>query len=254
MNIYLKQTKGNELGNFVSLTPVIILLYEHFGARIPVVFETEYVKELYYDWDKIKCITEQDALDGDLELFETSTGEWRNSPDKEYIIKARRVIRKIKLGKNKEIPMPYVPSRKSQIEGDYVAIVRGCIDCDKPKWSDAKEVGDEIFEYIFSKLNLPVVFVGNTTDYNRSYHRMEKMHEHTICVLDDINKAVSVINGCKYMISNDTGLHHVASALNKKLFVLWKDTPFDKNSAPGENCFFSKKGNWQTDFDNWISK
>jgi ADP-heptose:LPS heptosyltransferase len=251
MNIYLKQTKGNELGNFVSLTSTIILLYEHFGVKIPIVFETNYVKELYCDWYIIECITEEEANNRKLELFETSTGEYRNSPDKEYIIKARRAINSLKLGKSTEIPMPYVPDRNLPLMGDYVVVVRGCIDHHKPVWSDAKEVGDEIFEYIFSKLDLPVVFVGNTTDYNRSYYRMEKMYEDTICVLDDINKVVGVVNGCKYMISNDTGLHHVASALGKEVFVLWKDTPFAKNSAPGEKCFFSKKGEWYRDFEQW---
>ena len=55
----------------------------------------------------------------------------------------------------------------------------------------------------------------------------------------------------KYIISNDTGMYHVAGAFNKPIFVMWKDSPFEKNISPGEACFFSRKGKWLEDFKRW---
>jgi ADP-heptose:LPS heptosyltransferase len=180
------------------------------------------------------------------------SGEAMNYQEPEYITRYKYCMQKAGVLGSKAFPMPYAPQRSTDIEGEYVVIARGCIDHPQAAWKNHKEVGDEIFKYIMGNINLPIYIVGNTADYKRSLHRMENFGKDVKFILDDINKVVGCINHAKYFISNDTGLMHVASALQKKCFILWKDTPFVKNKPPGPQCFFSMKNNWYNDFNKWI--
>ena len=97
-----------------------------------------------------------------------------------------------------------------------------------------------------------IVLVGNGHDFKRDLSRMSEWDRRTVVVKDDIRKAISLIGGAKFVVSNDSGLYHVAGALNKDIFVIWKQTPMEKNRSPGVNCFFSKEGNWKNDFNEWV--
>ena len=248
MNFFVRQLKGAEIGNFVNTTPTIISLYDHFKQPIPVKFDSAYVKELYKDWDKIKVIDDTSGL---TQLVHS--GEHNHHSINEGIRRHHVVMDKLGIKCN-EVPLPYAPSLNTKLDGEYVVIARGCIDHPRAGWKQHKEVGDDIFKNIMSKIDLPIYIVGNTADYKRSLHRMKNYGKDVKYCLDDIREVVSLITGCKYMISNDTGLYHVAGALNKNIFVIWKDTPFKKNQSPGKGCFFSHKGNWEKDYINWRKK
>jgi hypothetical protein len=218
LDFYIRQLAGSELGNFVNTTPAIITLYHEFNKRVPVVFDTNYVKDLYQDWDKIEVLSLEECRKRDLKQL-VHSGEAMNYQEPEYITRYKYCMQKAGVLGSKAFPMPYAPQRSTDIEGEYVVIARGCIDHPQAAWKNHKEVGDEIFKYIMGNINLPIYIVGNHA---------------------------------KYFISNDTGLMHVASALQKKCFILWKDTPFVKNKPPGPQCFFSMKNNWYNDFNKWI--
>ena len=245
MKYFIRQLRGQELGNFVNTTPIIQTLYSMYNEPIPVVFDTSYIAELYKNWNKIKIINLDEAKHL-TQLIHTGEGTTLNKP--EYISRHNEVMRRLNKT-SQTIPHTYVPS-KIDSSGDYCVIARGCIDAEHAVWKDKKEVGDEIYKYIIDRINIPIYIVGNTADYKRSLHRMQS--DNVTFILDDINTCVSMIAGSKYFISNDTGFMHVASALNKESFVIWKHTPFEKNKTPSSKTTYSKIVNWYTDFDRWI--
>ena len=76
--------------------------------------------------------------------------------------------------------------------------------------------------------------------------------ENKVVILDSIKDTLAAINNSRFVISNDTGFYHAAGAMSKDSFIIWKDTSLVKNQAPHKNCFFSRKGNWEVDFNKWI--
>ena len=95
-----------------------------------------------------------------------------------------------------------------------------------------------------------VIYIGNSYDYEVGLRNLEKHRGKAI--LNKIIKCASLLTHADHVISNDTGWYHAAGALNKKTFVMWKDTPFEKNWSPGKDVFYSRKGNWTSDFKEWI--
>lgn len=256
LDFYIKQQKGFELGNFIELTPTINILYDYYKKKIPVFFETPYLIELFKNWEKIKIIDEKEVISKKL-LIDIPSFLTLKEP--EYL----QIINKILLNVKKELKdiyiRYYIPDNPcKQIlpqNNDYVVIAKGCINHPKAYWAKHKDVGTKIYKYILSKINIPIYAVGNTADYDRDLKKIiEESKKEIITVLDDINSVVKLIRNCKYMIANDTGLYHVAGALNKEVFVIWKDTPLIKNKSFGKKCFYSLKGNWENDFDYWLNK
>ena len=72
--------------------------------------------------------------------------------------------------------------------------------------------------------------------------------------LDNIRKALAIIRDAQLVIANDTGLAHAAGAMNKKLLVLWKDTPFIKNQNPGINTQYAMKNEWEEQVINFLKE
>ena len=75
-----------------------------------------------------------------------------------------------------------------------------------------------------------------------------------IIILNDIRKSLGALYHSDLIISNDTGMYHAAGALNKKIFVLWKDTNFNKNKSPGKKCIFSQNKAWWEDYRKMIDE
>jgi ADP-heptose:LPS heptosyltransferase len=253
IDFFVRQLRGSELGNFINTTPTIISLYNHYKEKIPVVFDTSFIKELYKYWDKIEIMSMPEAKEKNLKQL-VHSGEHSNHQVQEYLLRHNTVTQSKGIKVLNGVPKPFVPEPNNKKQGEYVVIARGCIDHPKAAWAKHKEVGDEIFKYIMGKIKLPIYIVGNTADYKRSLSRMESFNSNITYVLDDINKAVEMIHNCKYMIANDTGLFHVAGSFNKKIFVIWKSTPLIKNKSAGENCTYSMQGNWEKDFDGWFNE
>ncbi|MGA1871585.1 MAG: glycosyltransferase family 9 protein [bacterium] len=167
----------------------------------------------------------------------------------------RYIYQKIcaKLGmKPGKIPHTYVDTYDYSLKGKYVVIVRGMV---SDVWREKKDPGDEIYKHMVVRLQskgYKLVFIGTDADYSRNINRMERWVENKVVVLNDIKKSLGLLYNADFIISNDTGMYHAAGALNKRIFVMWKDTLFKKNKSPGKNCIYSMKGNWKKDFEQWI--
>jgi len=234
---YVHQKKGYELGNFINCTPAIKAAYDSGIKPVPVYFETSYIRELFSNSKYIRCL---DAPTGKRLI--TTTYTKKGTPD--YLHLLNIVKDKLKL-KSIEGYKSFAPEFKT-IHTKYCVVARGCLK--NSFWKDKKEVGDSIYKTILASISLPVVFVGNTND---SLYRMEDWATDSRIVIDDIRKVARLIQNCSFFISNDTGLAHLAGAYNRKSFIIWKDTPLLKNKNPNPKAFYSKKGNWESDYIKW---
>jgi len=255
MNFYVKQHEDYGIGNFINCTPTLISLAKHFNFPIPVVFADKFVSEMFYKCNFIKIIS-QEEVKGLPRLFDSSLINL-SIEDWKYIY--QKVVESgIQL--DAAIPHTYVdrydiPDKYKNMK--YAVIVRGIKYSPESDWIGMKDPGDEIYKYIMQDLvkrGFELVFIGTDLDYERDLKRMREWVKNVHIELNDMTKSLGVLEGSSVIIANDTGMYHAAGALNKEVFVMWKDTPFLKNKSPGVNCSFSMKGNWKTDYDKWIVK
>jgi ADP-heptose:LPS heptosyltransferase len=236
------------MGNFIMCTPAIQALSFHFGQKIPVLFETPDVKKLFMNGHFITPIIDSTNKECVLCTSETSNDEERVSDIDYNFLRVKQ-----KFGINVEKPHTYVdslPIPEDYKGKDYIVVIRGGI---QNEWFNNKDPGDDIYKHCINAIKdkYEIVYIGSKSDYDRSLNRMVPWSNCNV-VLDDLPKCSALINNARFIISNDTGLYHVAGALNKDIFILWKDTPFIKNQSPGKGCFYSRKEKWEKDFNEWI--
>ena len=232
------------IGNFINCTPAIKRLFLERGQPIPVLFQRPEVAAMFEDWDAIQAIGTKEEIHGRRVLFSSEMCN-QLTPDWEYIY--RRVT-------HHEGPVPHTyvdnPGHKfvgtNINEGDYVVVARGC---HADNHVEMKDPGDETYRKILDWIapHKKIAFIGTTKDWNRNMSRMKEWFPESITILNDMRSSLSAISGCSFLLSNDTGMYHVAAAMGKPAFVMWKDTNFNKNRAPGRTCFFSFR-DWTTDF------
>jgi hypothetical protein len=248
-NIYVHQHHDFGIGNFINCTPAIKIISEYINDKVQVVFDNKHVSQMFEKCDFMKII-DKSSIHNKKQILSSSEVN-QNIEDWRYqcqLIQKRLNIRIT------NIPHTYVDSYNSNINNKYAVIIRGMIN---ENWKERKDPGDEIYKHIINELikrEYTIVFVGSASDYNRNIKSMKVWADENEVVLDDVKQTLGIIKDASIVISNDTGMYHASGALNKETFVIWKDTPFIKNKSPSNRCFFSMKGNWQTDFDNWVYK
>jgi hypothetical protein len=215
---YVHQHPHFALGNFINCTPTLRFLSEKWGEPIPVLFDTEYVRQCFLDCPFIEII---DAPRG-KRLF----GSELKAPKRSRYMDCEYIFRQVtgrrwtpewhtyvdQPGPRTPFPVPVVVNGSGSEREDYVA---------------SKDVGAA--PYIAAGSSL---FVGSVEDLARnpwatSHH------------VGDIRTALAYIANAPCVIANDTGLAHAAGAMNKPLLVLWKNTPFPRCSNPGHNTQYA---------------
>ncbi len=75
-------------------------------------------------------------------------------------------------------------------------------------------------------LPLPVILLGGKEDMERGeeIRKSTKHHVENACGMLPLNGSASVIEQAEILISNDTGLMHIAAALKKPVISLWGNT------------------------------
>jgi ADP-heptose:LPS heptosyltransferase len=80
---------------------------------------------------------------------------------------------------------------------------------------------------IVSKLNLPVLLLGGPEDKNRGEEITELSKNNEVintCGQFSLNASASLVKQSKLVITNDTGLMHIAAAFKKPIISLWGNT------------------------------
>jgi ADP-heptose:LPS heptosyltransferase len=234
--LYIKQTDSFRLGNFINCTPTIKALATKLGHKIPVHFETDYVKKCYLYCDFIEHIGPQKHDP----LFTSALVCKKNTmPDYMFIFEQF----KTRFGLT-DIPHTYIDSGNecASIEKNYVLVMNGTGNQDQ-SYIDTKDPGVIMAEIVKELIidGRRVVFTGSEEDYLRCASWASELPFY----VNDIRHSLRLIYDADIVISNDTGLAHAAAAMNKPLYILWKDTKFPKNSNPGKNTKYVFKNDWE---------
>lgn len=98
---------------------------------------------------------------------------------------------------------------------------------------ETKQMPAELVNKIIEKLKLPVVLLGGTNEKTIAKEITQNCYE----VIDLVGKlslqeSAFVVSVAAKIISNDTGLMHIAAAFNKPMAVLWGNTVREFGFAP----------------------
>jgi len=222
---YVHQTAVFALGNFINCTPTLRYLSDKWDAPIPVLFDTEYVRQCFLDCPFIEII---DAPRGKRlfgsELKATKRSRWM---DCEYIF--RQVTgRRWTPEWHTYVDQPLLIAKPQS-----VILINGS-GSEREDYVASKDLGEA--PYIAAiEAKKKCVFVGSKEDFDRNKPWVLKVP----AMCGDIRSALGLIALADAVIANDTGLAHAAGAMNKPLLVLWKNTPFPRCSNPGHNTQYA---------------
>ncbi len=84
---------------------------------------------------------------------------------------------------------------------------------------------DRIIE-LCKMIRKPIVLLGGPEDHNKAEHIMEQCQDkvYNTCGLYNINQSASIISLASKVLTNDTGLMHIAAAFKKEIFSFWGST------------------------------
>lgn len=241
---WILQDKSFGFGNFINITPIIKKLHEDSGRPVPVYFEMPFVKEAYLNDPRIELLEEKPStppiVDSKLICKANTT------PD--FVFAFEKVFGEPYTDKYKPSAYTTMPPMK----GDYVVILMGS-GSDREDYVKGKTPSKSVYEQMIFELQvrgIELIFTGSEADAKRA----GKIASYCRQNVGDIRESLSLIANARAVIGNDTGLVHAAGAMDKEMFVIWKDTPFIRCQNSGKNTTYSKKGNWMNDFYNWIEK
>lgn len=258
MNIYTAkyvfQNKLSGLGNFIQITPTIEAMAKRLGGKIQCLFESDFVRDCFLECPFIEIIN--------TPVGEKWFGPWMiNTKEPDYIYVYKLVTDQFTLN---NIPHTYIDTPDCNLFNkikEYAVLINGSADRRGTKIKDAenytakKDPGPIIYQQIASKLTqlkIPTIAIGSLYDFSRGFWHQQADRQFT----GHIREALSIIKDASYVISNDSGLYHAASAMNKDIFCIWKDTNHIKNRTPNFKKVFVSLGkvNWYQDFEKWIVK
>lgn len=234
-----KQLKSYGVGNTVMCTPAMIEYNRQTGKKVNACFESDHVRELFLDAPFMNIVDRMDQ-------WHVHSGMINNRmPDYMYfwtIVKERFGLTDFEVLPGTYVDIPKVDPK------DFIVIVRGCANPSKRKTKDPGETHYiKIIEEIQRK-GVDVVMVGDGYDYQWNKNILETTK---IPFVSGMRDALKYIAACQMFVSNDTGLYHVAGAMQKKGFIMWKDTNFIKNESPSGRFMYSHSNYWRDFYTVW---
>lgn len=84
----------------------------------------------------------------------------------------------------------------------------------------------ELLVKVSRELSLPIILLGGPTDRKRGEMIVEQVGNKVFnaCGLYSLNESATLVRDAEFVISNDTGLMHIATAFRKKIISLWGAT------------------------------
>lgn len=89
-----------------------------------------------------------------------------------------------------------------------------------------KQLPEEKLVMIIKKLNFPVILLGGKEDYGNAENIRNQCNGAVFnaCGKLNLNQSASVVNQANVILTNDTGLMHIAAALKKPVVSVWGNT------------------------------
>lgn len=109
----------------------------------------------------------------------------------------------------------------------YIAIVVG-------SKHFTKQMPLNLLTQICKRLDKPIILLGDKTDYEKAYKIEKEIGSKVFngCGAYNINQSSALIKNSLGVITADTGLMHIASALDKNIICLWGNTVMDFGMHP----------------------
>lgn len=109
-----------------------------------------------------------------------------------------------------------------------------------------KQMPDDILVKLCNDIKLPIVLLGGKEDFEKAERIIKSSNKKEIinaCGKFNLQQSASIIKQSAIVVTHDTGLMHIAAALNKKIISIWGNTipefgmyPY----LPGRNSRFSR--------------
>ena len=101
---------------------------------------------------------------------------------------------------------------------------------------------DKVSE-ICEKINFPVILLGGKSEFDEGEKVLSKSKGNVLNYAGKIslNQSSSLVRDAKVVLSNDTGLMHIAAAFHKKILSFWGNTVADFGMTPYQPHPFSKR-------------
>lgn len=249
---YIEQHEGFALGNFIALTPTIRFLSDKFQCKIPVKFNTEYVKQCFLDSPYIQII--DDVSEYGIRLFGSELICRRNyETDYEFVFKAVCIMLKID-STTLEIPKPFIdtPLLKEStfntfshiLNQPYGVFINGS-GSENAEYLDRKLIDGHTQRTILNHSKIPIIGTGSLNDSSRNIFNG---------AFGNIRESLAIIHGAEWIITNVTGFYHVAGAMNKKQLVLRKNCLFPRCSNINPNQIISNCVDWEKSIIQFLEK
>ena len=251
------QHKNYAIGNFIMCTPAIRAVSSICDTKVNVFFSDPVVRDMFLDCPFINIIkSPRKQLFSSASIIQKPHAH-KNLELGDYDWKwlYEHALRKIGAKPEGPCPHTYVDacSKPEEIPfTEYVVIIRGANHQQARDFHQRKDPGPNIYSRILSTITDPIVFIGNKMDEAKYIKPLCPHGQKSVKIIGDIRKSLGAINYAKRVIANDTGMYHAARALKKEIFVMWKKTPFAKNSYPDTNITYSRGGgSWWKDYKKW---
>ncbi|HBG71689.1 MAG: hypothetical protein A2W93_06740 [Bacteroidetes bacterium GWF2_43_63] len=145
-------------------------------------------------------------------------------PDIHIVDRYFRAVRKLQVVNDEEgldffFPKDYNPEITKNLPDKYIALAIG------GTYATKRYPAEQIIEFVKS-MSLPVILLGGKSE-NETAGLIEKSCSEKIINLCDklsLTESAAVIGKSKIVISNDTGMMHIAAALHKPLISIWGNT------------------------------
>lgn len=233
--MWIHQIHNFGLGNFINCTAAIKRLAQIKKHPIDVYFDLPFVRDCFKDCEFINTLDKKPNTKPLFTSVLTGTN-WNNKPDYQFIYE--NVIgekwngQRCYIDKPKGYDIPKVP---------YVVIVHGSGN-ESRQYLDTKEVDlATLLNAVKAckKKNFEIVFTGSINDLQRNTWLQPYAKG-----IGNVRHALSLLSGASLVIGNDTGLIHAAGAMNKKMFVFWKNTQLPRCMNSGLDCTYLMQSEW----------
>lgn len=231
--MWVHQVHDFGLGNTISCTPAIEWLSNKHKRPIPVYFDLDFVRDCFLDCPFVEILDSKPKSEPIFTSVLTGTS-WNTKPDYQYIFEAVS-------GEKWNGQRCYVDQPIDESFRDFkkvVTFVSGSGSEDR-KYLDTKEIEAATYRAAVKAVRrngMTPIFVGSEKDLARC-----EWSKDMVCMVGDVRKALGLISISDYVIGNDTGLIHAAGAMNKPMFVFWKDTQLPRCQNSGDRCFYLMK-------------
>jgi hypothetical protein len=209
-------------------TPALRLLHEQTGKRVPVYFSNSDIATLYSHCRFLAILRSRPRS----VPFATTAPPKRRPEESDSEAYCRILANTTGRLPNTYVDKPVSSRLKKKRDVTYVAVFHGSRN--GSPCPERKDIGSVTRQHIVHSVlrrgAVPVV-LGTAYDFESFWRNVDLSACLNFLGRLSLRDTVSVLAQCDHFVSNDTGLYHVAGALNKPGLVLWYETDMVKNRS-----------------------